>query len=332
MEGGEGQGRKPPKVTRRLFIKALGGTAGGAAAGVVLGGFLASQKDRPKSSPQIISPEVLVPTPRPTEVPPVKLPAQYTALFENANDTEKLEAKKMVEEEMLFYRNRGDYKEIVAQSSAWTPIVKEAATLLGFRHDSPVPKLLPALIFVESEGVASAKNPKSGAEGLCQIKQGTARDMFKRLIREYESKKSVGIKTALDKIAFNHDRTINLTDPFTNVALSLEYLDFSLNYFPNTGLGFWAFHLGLGNGIQAVAAWAGIGLLEGKQMVEDIKVYERAGGVLDKVSALVRKSKLNVVNLLGSDAVVERLKKIDAFNDNTEKYTARIGAAAMLLS
>lgn len=118
----------------------------------------------------------------------------HCPLFSNCNQEEKKIALSLVENQIKHYQKgyendpRG-LKKRLEDSGGWkqTGMIDEVADVLGFKKDAFARELLPALIFVESEG-----NPRAGYEklaqdkdaavGLCQLKPSTAQELAKKLV------------------------------------------------------------------------------------------------------------------------------------------------------
>lgn len=239
---------------------------------------------------------------------PIKEAKEISLLFPNTTSFEKSEAVEMIDKQITHYKSEPEYEKRVQNTIRWKNIVFESARNLGFRENSPFPKLLLSLIYVESGGDpnASPSKDEDAAKGLCQIKPSTALSIARRL----------GMKTPP-----------NLSDPRTNITLSLEYFDRLFRLFPDPSLAFWSYHLGEGNLVKAMKKYLVWEKGAKQQTIDDLLDNPDYGS-----SYLVRVYKLNFVNLITSKRVVNELKDIDAFNNDTQFHVPRVGAATSLLN
>lgn len=253
----------------------------------------------------------------------IKSPAKRAFFAESALPADADIAKDMVNLQVRHYENMGE-KELenrIKNSLRWKDKTWEVALRLGFRSESKVPDLLPALIFVESGGnpdeVAGYKSKheafragdRSSARGLCQVKPETAQEVAGKL----------GLK-------LNNESLFN---PDINIAIALEHLDRLYKYYPDLGLAFWAYHFGESNVTAAMRVFLSVD----KKLLTSGRIDDILKD-LDKGTAfLVKKYDLSFVKLITSPEVRRffGLDKSDVGKEqrlnDTEYYVPRMGAA-----
>lgn len=161
------------------------------------------------------------------------------------------------------------------------------------------------IIFVESGGNQNARS--SVAYGLTQLRMETAR----QIATQYKIPK------------------YNLYNGWDNIFLGLAH-QINMEKLYGRELARWIHHLGMGNGTQAIITY----LIS----VEKLPVSEVERTFEDPTNQLLRqyieKYHISPARLLMSPAVTAKLKEINALNDDTQYYPARLKAAgeAMNLS
>lgn len=302
---------EPTKINRRKFLKAAALVA--ATAGLTYTGLnaLAPKAETPPPKPKVPTPS---PSPSPTLTKPQETEVRKETpaplllageLFVNCSPSEKEEARRQAEKQIEHYRKDPGVKQRTEDSKRWQKTVEAVAKEMGFKPNSFVPPLLASLIFVESSGNPQAENPI--AKGLCQLRWTTALEEAKRQ----------GISLTAE----------NLFNPQINIKLALGVLHQLYQRFPDPSLTFWAYHLGELNLTRAIKAHL---LSQGKKeevintILEEIKEFG--------TKRLVEENHLNFIKLISSPAVVEELKKYEAFGDDTELYVPRIAAARFFLT
>lgn len=333
----------PGGLTRRKFLERLTKAGLGLAAGSIAGGPLVAglQKPQEKTRPQfpqpvvpppitpsvsdITSRDTSMPVSEKAEVKPTEpIPLKKELFFINTLDKEKIrDAREKIDGQVAHYKKEEkDLGGRISKTLKYKEMVMAVSKKLGFKKDSAVPELLLGLIFVESGGnpEAIAGNPgrKPGekisdgdaerAKGLCQVKPDTAEEIAERL----------GIRTG----------SYSLFDPETNITFALEYLDRLYNkLFPDLGAVFWAYHLGEGNMASVIETYLTEELRVPKTTVDAVLSNKESPGTFK----LVKDYNLGFLELINSKKVRERLRREKAFNDDTEFYVPRVGAAMRFL-
>lgn len=240
----------------------------------------------------------------------IKETREISLLFSNTTPLEKSKAWEMIEKQIAHYKSEPQYKKRINDTLRFKNIVFESAKNLGFRENSPVPKLLLSLIYVESGGDpdASPSKDKDAAKGLCQIKPSTVLPIARRL-----------------------RMNPNLFDPWTNITLTLEHFDRLFKLFPDPSLAFWTYHLGEGNMVEAIEEYVVTENGEDRKKVQSTLNFIDDKGERGSAS-LIRKHNLNFIKLINSKNVVAKLKELNAFGNETNLYVPRVGAATFLLN
>lgn len=314
-------------LTRRELLK-IGGVGALVAAAADMGikawelrdiqGALAENPPNPKTAPPEIEKTAgIIKEGRVTDeteparkegIPPPK-PDAFELIFGNLSAFEKEEARRRVSEQIKHYQKDPGLQERIINSRKWQPEVTQSAQNLGFKPDSFVPPLLPALIFVESSG-----NPKADsgiAKGLCQLRWSTAKASANRLGTPLNSGE-------------------DLFDPKLNITLALESLHYLYQRFPDRGLALWSYHLGETNLARAMGAYT---ISQGNKAEEIYNILNDPKQI--GTANLTKNPKYgepNFVKLINSQRVTSQLKEDHAFGDDTEFYVPRIVAAAELLA
>lgn len=154
------------------------------------------------------------------------------------------------------------------------------------------------IIFVESGG-----NPKASsgiAFGLTQLKPDTANEIAKKYkIPKYD------LKNGWDNIFLGLAHQLQMTQLY------------------GKDLAPWVHHLGMGNMAQAIITY----LIS----VEKLPISEVDAIFTDKTNLLlpkyIERYQIDPIRLLGNPAVTAKLKGLNAFNDDTQHYYARLKAA-----
>lgn len=236
-----------------------------------------------------------------------------------------LDAQRKVEAQIAHYKQKEkDLQGRINKTLRYKDMAMSVARSFGFKPDSPVLELLLGLIFVESggnpEAIAGKPNRKRGekidekkdkekARGLCQVRPDTAKEIAGRL----------GLRLSDD----------SLFDPQINITLALEYLDHLYNkLFPDLGIAFWAYHLGEGSMTLAIKTYLTEELKVPEVVIKAVLSNKERPGTFK----LIKDYNLTFLELIDSEKVREELKIKNTFNDDTEFYVPRIGAAMKLLS
>lgn len=326
-------------LTRRELLGKAAMAGLGLAASSIAGGPLVTGLRKPLEETEQQSFQPVAPVPPPvsttdvilennsisvserSETLPVKpVPLKKELFFVDKQDEKIiLDAQQKIDAQIAHYKRREkDLAGRINRTLKYRDTVTAIAKKLGFKPDSPVPELLLDLIFVESggnpEAIAGKPNRKRGekievadmkrARGLCQVRPDTAKEVAERLSLQTD-----------DNFLF---------DPETNITLALEYLDHLYSkLFPDLGLAFWAYHLGEGNMTLAIKAYLTEEVKVSKELVDSVLSNKEKAGTFD----LVKNYELTFLKLVNSKKVRERLDREKAFNDDTEFYVPRIGAA-----
>lgn len=252
---------------------------------------------------------------------PLEIYINQCPLFSNCSQEEKKIALSLVGNQIEHYQKgyendpRG-LKKRLEDAWSWkqTGMIDEVADDLGFKKDAFARELLPALIFVESEG-----NPRAGQEklaqnkdaavGLCQLQPSTAQELAKKLVNPK-------LKNPPD-----------LFDPWTSIALALEFLRQKFQTYPDWSLTTWVYHLGERNMNQAIYQY------ESSEIKRPILELDTAfkNSSFPATKRYVEEDKLNFIKLVTSPAVTADLKSLGAFGDDTQHYVTRIAAASFML-
>lgn len=349
---GEDKGSEDPKLTRREFLRRATKAGLGLAASSIAGGPLVAGLQKPQEKIKQPSFHPVVPTASSVAVPatsditpedtltpvsetmvsekietqptrPIPLKKELFFVGEQSKET-VLDAQEKVDAQVTHYKKaEKDLVERINRTLKYREMIITISKKLGFKENSAVPELLLGLIFVESGGNPDAisgkanrkrndeikAEDKGSARGLCQVRPDTAKEVARRLGLQFD-----------DNSLFN---------PETNITLALEHLDHLYKrLFPNLGVAFWAYHLGEGNMALAIETYLTGEVKVSKAIVDAILLNKEKAGTFD----LVKNYELDFLKLINSKKVRERLRREKAFNDDTEFYVPRIGAAVRLLA
>jgi hypothetical protein len=340
-----------PKITRRQLLKT------GAALGLSSIPFLAwfqnnnsnNQESKintnipnppeiknsfPDAIPKVDNPSANVTVPTGNKEKEVKDElAEYVAdhpFFSNCTEQDKRTAVDMVREQVAHYQNgyKDDPQGLEERTNRClqTNLLNEinrCSQMLGYKNDSPVPKLLPSLFFVESEG-KSGEESHAGAVGLGQLSAGVAQDAIERM--KSTAQKNSKMQEVLEEIKYSGN-TPDRLDRTTNIYLTLEHLAKLYTDYPDFGIAFWAYHNGIVT--KAIEEYALKDLHLSPELV-DRELSELK--VPPGTHYLVKDNSINFVNLITSDNVKQMLRSENAIGDDTEYYVPRIAAAGWLIS
>lgn len=103
-------------------------------------------------------------------------------------------------------------------------------------------------------------------------------------------------------------------DQKINITIGMKYLEKLYRLFPEEGLALWAYHLGMGNMLDAI---------KNKVRREDV--------TFDNVFGVVRDENVNFENLVNSDFMKEKIATGE-FRNDTAHYVPRILAARQLIT
>ena len=201
------------------------------------------------------------------------------------------------------FKEEPGFSARVKESQKWTSLVRECGQQLGYKPDSFVYDYMTSLILVESSGNSKAVSGV-GARGLCQLLFSTAQDAYAQIKPKERQLLNIPKKEITPD---------NLFDPKTNIALCMQYLADRARFYTDPSLAFWVYHLGDGNLIHAMTAYLG-----------NVPYTGDPKGTVERY-------KLNFVKLITNNAVIARLNRDGAFNDDTQFYVPRIAAAKTFL-
>jgi Transglycosylase SLT domain len=156
---------------------------------------------------------------------------------------------------ILYAKSPGGVLASAQRTARWRPLIDRVAA----RHDLP-PGQLEAIVFLESAGRADARASTrlSGAAGLTQILAETGRDLLGLRI---EVKTSARLTRGIlrgRKVAERerHRRQVDERfDPAKALEATARYLDFAKGRLGRDDLALVAYHMGVGNLQQALAAY-----------------------------------------------------------------------------
>lgn len=243
-------------------------------------------------------------------------------LLVNLSAAQRREVEHSVEKQIMYYRREDEGKQFatlgqikspgllkrIKDSGDWQDRVNRIATERKFSLDSFARRTLIGMIFAESEGDES--------ENLFQIDPKTAKELAKKH----------GIDLGKDNE--------NLSDPETNIALALEYLDKLYDLFPDPTLAVWTYNLGEGT--------MGIGIYEcvmenwGTNPQEREAIENKFESDDPATAYYINILKLNFINILKSKAAVEGIKKNlkkmgEVFEGPHQDYIPRVLAGGYLI-
>ena len=228
----------------------------------------------------------------------VSAKAEKTNFYQNYSDDDRnnlLEKVKTEKEQTSNVYSKDDLDIIIANCLGNQPLVDQVLSEVEFSPaflKTQIPQLVTAVIFVESKGNRLEESDDIGAKGLMQLKDGTADEVAKEL----------GL------VSFD------IFDQKTNVTLGMKYLEKLYRIFPEVGLALWAYHLGMGNMLDAI-----------KNKVGDQEIN------FENVAQVILENKLNFENVVSSPFVSQMIK-LGVFGDDTGYYVPRILAVNNLLA
>lgn len=175
--------------------------------------------------------------------------------------------------------------------------------------NSQIPRLLPALIYVESKGIESNKSD-AGALGLCQIIPDTVKDHVSEL--------------GIDRDDFLKNPESYLFDSNMNMTLALMHLDDLYGIFGREDIALLAYNLGQGNVADIINYKLKLGFTSSKE--DRLKILSMA-------KQKIKDNNLNYENLIETDFVPEQIDKYEktegdeGFNAEPLRYVPGIIAA-----
>ena len=280
---------KPGLMSRRRFIRnttlSVGATAAGSAAGIALiqkASQPAQRESLPTSEPDInyINPEL---APFINDHP----------MLINFSDYHRAVAAQRTEQEIYDYKREknprfASLKEAVIEdvsqrarnSASYQMLIDEKANLLGFKPDSFVRKVAPAVIFVESEGEEGSN--------LFQLEPVIAQAIANEL----------GIDLGKDRK--------HLLNPHVNTMIALEYMSRLYKLFPDPTLAIWAFNLG--ETIMANAIYAYVMSTAKSEAQEEFIKNKFKSKSEAATTYYVGFLKINFVDLSQSQAAVDSIR------------------------
>lgn len=281
--------------------------------GLAVGLLFLSYKFIPTPSPKHEIAEPVVAAQQVEEVDSYSEFINTHPLLINLTAKEKSLVKDLVKKQIEHYQTVGEksLNNRINNSIRWQAMIKAEADKLGFKPNSFVRRIMPAIIFVESEGDPEAESDV--AYGLGQLKPQAAE----------QTAKENSLKWPADQAS----QKILLYDPKTNINLSLLYLHHLYERFPDPSLTIWTYHLGELNMGNAIAAYA-------KQVAKRpiAEVMTKFNDPLNWATVhYIQSERLNLMNMLTSPAVTAELKMRNAFNDDTQHYVTRVLAAEYLI-
>lgn len=161
------------------------------------------------------------------------------------------------------------------------------------------------ITFVESSGIPDATSV-IGCFGLTQLNPSTAAEEARKYgIQKYD-----------------------LNNGWDNLMLGLIHqLGLAQRY--GRELAGWTHHLGSGNMDNALRTY----LLQDRSLkIKDVDEIFRNPNSNQKISKIIEENKITAEKLLNSAAVTGKLKQINAFNDDTAKYSIRLQAAGLAMN
>lgn len=290
-----------------------------------------------------VPPPTATATPKPTETPQIQKESfadfvKNNPLFKNYSEKEKNDLTQLATEQIGVLGGLEGSKEYTTRviklkadvENSWNKLQR----FLPYSPNELTPKLLPAIILIESWGDPSAQStmkvddPKTGkkkevviAQGLCQLKEMTAQDDLEFLQRyaTNDEIRRLGIKLPL-----------NLLDPQTNIVLGLTHLSRVLNSYPEAGLAVWTYHMGEGN-MQNVV----INYLDKNLFLLPKYIDSKLSNLPPKppgTAELVAGNSLNFQKIYGSKyAEWRKINELDVDIQETEVYFPRFLAASWIL-
>ncbi|QQG44740.1 MAG: hypothetical protein HYW86_02385 [Candidatus Roizmanbacteria bacterium] len=185
-----------------------------------------------------------------------------------------------------------------SSSREWIKIINEVAPLLDNKPDSFVLHFLPGVIYAESSGNPKQLGTNKIDAGLCQMQPDNAAEIYKRLTDrlaryskgtdEESKKKSQFLTQAIKGIKFNEKKEIDLFDPKTNITLTLEYIDYLYDLFPDKSLTLWGVNMGNGNLINALVASRGQSQSRAQEIKHNLSTFANSKQAYKDVEALIK--------------------------------------------
>ncbi len=258
------------------------------------------------------TPAVSKPSPTPETGAQVPKREYIDVFFSNKTAAQKEVIAALVGEQIAHYRKEPQIEGRIIETLLWKTMVKQAIESL---HLSTVvdPDIMESLIYVESGGDPRQKTDY--AKGLCQVSPAAVADI--------NNKKKFS-------------PPLNIDNTMDNIKLSALYMASLQDSYPEQSLALWAYHLGQKNMNLAIKTYC-MEELDMKPDVVDktISTYDfqkQQTGTAKLIEQFKNTPKrLNFINLIRSQHVVDALKESDAFHNNTKDYVPRIAAAFVLL-